>query len=69
MDLQIIAATTELELKFKMSKEKEETPFFLGKQALKTVFDQQIDDGKDMLVFGASSNADEIVKYVSHLLS
>ncbi|MBI2129346.1 hypothetical protein HYU07_03830 [Candidatus Woesearchaeota archaeon] len=53
----------ELKLKYGLSKEKQETVFFRGKQALKAIFDDQIKEGKEILIFGASSNADEIVKY------
>ena len=53
----------ELESKFNFVKEKAETVFYRGKQALKTVFDDQIKEGKDILIFGAASNADQIVKY------
>lgn len=53
----------ELELKYKMSKEKEETTFFRGKPALKTVFDDQIKEGKEILIMGASTQAPEILKY------
>lgn len=53
----------ELELKFNMSREKQETTFFRGKQALKTVFDDQINTRKEILIFGASTYAAQIVKY------
>lgn len=53
----------ELELRFNMSKEKQETTFFRGKYGLKTVFDDQIATGKEILIIGASSNAYDIVKY------
>ncbi|MCK4522146.1 MAG: hypothetical protein KAU20_06230 [Nanoarchaeota archaeon] len=53
----------ELKLKYKFSKEKQETTFWRGKQALKSIFDDQINEKKEILVFGASSNADRIVKY------
>jgi sugar-specific transcriptional regulator TrmB len=53
----------ELEAKYKFVQEKAETVFYRGKQALKTVFDDQIKEGKEILIFGAASNADEIIKY------
>lgn len=56
-------AMPELESKFNFIKEKTETVFYRGKQALKTVFDDQIKEGKEILIFGAASNADQIVKY------
>ena len=53
----------EMEAKLKMAKELQETTFFKGKQALKTVFDDQIDTGKDIWVIGASVSAYGTVKY------
>ncbi|MBU1198800.1 MAG: hypothetical protein KKF46_08650 [Nanoarchaeota archaeon] len=53
----------ELQLLRKMSDEKKEVLFFRGKQAIKTVFDDQITEGKEILVFGDAVNVDEIVKY------
>jgi hypothetical protein len=37
--------------------------FFKGKQALRTVFDDQIQEGKDIWVIGASASAYGTVKY------
>ena len=45
------------------SKEKKETSFFRGKQALKSVFDDQIREGKEVLVLGDAVNINEILKY------
>ncbi|MBW2990136.1 hypothetical protein KY348_00350 [Candidatus Woesearchaeota archaeon] len=53
----------ELELLRKYSEEKKETVFFRGKQAIKTVFDDQIKAGKEILVFGDAVNVNEIIKY------
>lgn len=53
----------ELELLRKFSEEKKEVLFFRGKQAIKTVFDDQIQEGKPVLIFGDAINVDEIVKY------
>lgn len=53
----------ELELKRKYAEEKQETTFFKGKQALKTIFDDQITTKKEILVFGAATNAYDIIKY------
>lgn len=53
----------ELELKYSMSKEKQDTTFFRGKHGLRTVFDDQISCAKDILILGASAFAYEIVKY------
>jgi sugar-specific transcriptional regulator TrmB len=53
----------QLELLQKMSKEKQETTFFKGKEALKAVFNDQINDGKEIFIFVASTKAPEILKY------
>jgi sugar-specific transcriptional regulator TrmB len=53
----------ELSLRYTMSKEKQETTFFKGKQALKTVFDDQLASGREVLVIGASSFAYQIVRF------
>ncbi|MFH1510928.1 MAG: helix-turn-helix domain-containing protein, partial [Candidatus Woesearchaeota archaeon] len=53
----------ELELKYSMSREKQDTTFYRGKHGLKTVFDDQIRDAQEILVFGASTYAYEIIKY------
>jgi sugar-specific transcriptional regulator TrmB len=53
----------ELHLLRKFSDEKKEVQFFRGKQAIKTVFDDQIKEGKEVLLFGDAVNVDEIVKY------
>jgi len=46
-----------------ISKEKKETLFFRGKQALRTVFDDQISIGKEISIFGDAVNVNEILKY------
>lgn len=43
--------------------EKEETVFFRGKQGLKTVFDDQIRERKDICVIGGSKNAENILEF------
>jgi len=53
----------ELELAFKSRKKDEEAVFFKGKQGLKAVFDDQINEKKEILIIGAFPNADKIVKY------
>jgi len=53
----------ELELKKNLSKEKKETLFFRGRLALKTLFDDQIKTGKEILIFGAAVQAPDILKY------
>lgn len=53
----------ELMLLRKLSDEKKEVLFFRGKQAIKTVFDDQIKEAKEVLIFGDAVNVNEIVKY------
>ena len=41
--------------------------FFRGKQAIKTVFNDQIKEGKEVLIFGDAVNVNNIIKcYFSH---
>lgn len=53
----------ELESLRLIAKEKKETLFFRGKQALRSVFDDQIRVGKEILIFGDAVNVNEILKY------
>src|SRR3989344_4853867 len=48
----IKSALTELQALYKGTKEKKETLFFRGKESLKTVFDDQINIGKEILFMG-----------------
>ena len=56
-------AIPELEKRFEFSKEKKETLFFRGRQALKTIFDDQISEGKEVLVIASSIDVDKILEY------
>jgi len=57
----------QLDLLHKSSKEKQETTFFRGKLGLKSVFNHQIEVGKEISVFGGSINAPNILKaYFPH---
>ncbi len=57
----------ELEAKFYNSKGKQETLFFRGKEGIKTIFEDQIRDGNDVYIIGASHNAKELLKfYIPH---
>jgi HTH-type transcriptional regulator, sugar sensing transcriptional regulator len=57
----------QLDLLHNSSKEKQETTFFRGKLGLKSVFNHQIEVGKEILVFGASVDAPNILKaYFPH---
>lgn len=56
----------ELRVLFSSVKEKQETLFFRGKDGLKTVFGDQIKTGKEVLILGASPEAQEILKFYLH---
>jgi len=53
----------EMEELFVQTKEKEETNFYKGKNGLKTVMEDQINTGKEILVIGASPLAYEILQF------
>lgn len=53
----------EMLLQYQKTKEKQETNFYKGKAGLKTVFEDQIETGKEILVIGASTLAYDILKY------
>lgn len=44
-------------------KEKQETNFYKGRAGLKTVFEDQIQEGKEILILGASPLAYEVLQY------
>jgi sugar-specific transcriptional regulator TrmB len=48
---------------FSKTKEKEETNFYKGKNGLKTVFEDQLTVGKEILILGASPLAYEILQF------
>lgn len=52
-----------LEKRYLSSKEVQETNFYKGKDGLKTVFEDQLQVGKEVMVLGASEYADEQLKY------
>ncbi|MBM3200459.1 TrmB family transcriptional regulator [Candidatus Woesearchaeota archaeon] len=52
-----------LQPQYSLVQELEETVFFRGKQGLKTVFDDQVRTGKDILVLGGSKNAEDVLQY------
>lgn len=60
-DLQSIMP--QLKLLQKMSSEKNETLFFRGKAGIKTVFDDQLVTGEEILILGASTKATEILEF------
>ena len=51
---------------FQQTKEKEETNFYKGKEGLKTVFEDQLNEGKEILILGASPLAYEILELYFH---
>ena len=53
----------ELQLKRTLSREKKETVFFRGKQAIKTIFQDQISTAEEIMVFGDAVNVNQIIKY------
>ena len=53
----------DLEKKYNFIKEKQETLFFRGKQGIKSIFEDQINEAKEILIFGASKGVSEVLKY------
>jgi len=51
---------------YNKTQEKEETNFYKGKNGLKTVFEDQIETGKEILILGASPLAYEIMEFYFH---
>jgi len=51
---------------YNKTREKEETNFYKGKNGLKTVFEDQIEEGKEILILGASPLAYEIMEFYFH---
>lgn len=52
-----------LQAKFLEHKDKQETLFYRGIQGMKTVFEDQLREGKEVLIIGASENIKEIMKF------
>jgi len=48
---------------YQSTKEKEETNFYKGKNGLKTVFEEQLKSGKEILILGASQSAFDILPF------
>ena len=53
----------EMMLHYEKTKEKQETNFYQGKQGLRTVFEDQIETKKEILILGASPLAYEILQF------
>ena len=51
-----------LSAKYSITKEKEETNFYKGKEGLKTIFEDQL-NAKEILILGASTKAYEILQF------
>jgi len=60
---EIQSALPNLQEIFAKTKIKEETLFYKGKEGLKTAFEDQISEGKEILVLGASAEASEILQF------
>ena len=56
--------------KFNEQKDKQQTSFYRGVQGIKSIFEDQIQDGKDVYIIGASHNTKQIIKfYLPHYTS
>jgi len=55
-----------LTAKYNATKEKQETTFYKGKNGLKSVFEDELNVGEEILILGASSRATEILAYYFH---
>lgn len=60
---QLNASLPELNLLYSKTKEKQETNFYKGVEGLKTVFQDQLEDNKEVLILGASSSASKILPF------
>lgn len=52
-----------LKARYNSVKEKQETVFYKGKDGLKTIFEDQLNIGKEILILGASPLANEILRF------
>ncbi|MBI4450383.1 BlaI/MecI/CopY family transcriptional regulator [Candidatus Woesearchaeota archaeon] len=59
----VIGVLPSLMAKFNEQKTKQTTLFYRGLEGLKTIFEDQISEGKDVFIIGAATNASEILKY------
>ncbi|MEM4271202.1 MAG: helix-turn-helix domain-containing protein [Candidatus Pacearchaeota archaeon] len=53
----------ELQKLYEKTKEKQETNFYKGQEGLKSVFQDQLEDNKEILILGASQSAFEILPF------
>lgn len=56
-------ALPEMMMHYEKTKEKQETNFYTGRQGLRTVFEDQIDTRKEILIIGASPLAYEVLQF------
>lgn len=59
----MISALPELEGMRRFAPEAKETTFYRGRLALRSIFDDQIREGKEILILGGSSEVNEIMGY------
>ena len=53
----------ELETKFLQHKTKQETQFYRGIEGIKTIFEEQIEDGHDVFILGGSRYAWQLLRF------
>ena len=58
----LLPIVEELSLKYKKTKEKEETNFYTGKEGLKNIFEDQL-NYKEIMILGASPKAQEVLQF------
>lgn len=58
----LLPIVQELSLKYKKTKEKEETNFYTGKEGLKNIFEDQL-SSKEIMILGASPKAYEVLQF------
>jgi sugar-specific transcriptional regulator TrmB len=56
-------ALPDMLLQYNEAKEKQETNFYKGREGLKTIFEDQIQEGKEILILGASPLAYDILQF------
>lgn len=52
-----------LQQRFNLKKQKPETLFFRGRKAVMSAFEDQIKEGKEILIFGASPQANKVLRF------
>ncbi len=59
----VLSLLPQLEEKYAKHKTKQETTFFRGKEGIKSIFEDQIQEGKDLYIVGGSKFARELLWY------